>query len=88
MTEAIIAEAVVILALLALIALILRRQTDERERTARLVGEERRELLNRIQAPDRIPLPAASFEIPELEDDDSAAVGTITYDEKYGTEDE
>lgn len=84
MTAAVIAEAVVILALLGLIALVLHRQADERERIARQNGEERRELLNRIQAPDRIPLPAMSFEIPELEDDDSAVVGTITYDEHYG----
>jgi hypothetical protein len=83
MTWAVIAEGVVILALLALIAYVLQL----RERRERAVTEERRELLNRIQAPERIPLPMPTqFTIPELEEDESAAVGTIVYDERYGEE--
>ena len=89
MTEAIIAEAVVIVILIVLIGCILQLHSSERERTARATGEERRELLNRIQAPDRIPLSAATFgDLPELEPDESAAVGTITYNEDYGAEGE
>jgi hypothetical protein len=87
MTAAVIAEAVVIVVLIVLIGCILQLHSSERERVARMTGEERRELLNRIQAPERIPLPAATFtDLPELEADESAAVGTITYDEDYGAE--
>lgn len=41
---------------------------------------ERRELLNRIQAPQHIPLTAPEdFVVPETEDDDSNLVGTIRF---------
>lgn len=50
--------------------------------------EERRELLNRIQAPERLPVPSVEkFEIPERDPDEWAQVGTITIDPDYGLDD-
>ena len=59
-------------------------QDREREQWAK----ERAELLNRIQRPDFTPVQIPQGEIPEQEPDDSALVGHIEYDEKYGLEDE
>lgn len=51
-------------------------------------AEERRELLNRIQAPERLPVSApATWASPDDEPDDFALVGTIQIDEEYGTDD-
>jgi 23S rRNA A2030 N6-methylase RlmJ len=51
--------------------------------------EERRELLNRIQAPERIPVQASQdYVIPEREQDEWASVGTIVIDPDYGTKDD
>ena len=53
-----------------------------REQTAQWAVE-RRELLNRIQRPDHIPVAAhPDFVMPELEPDDIGLVGTITYEEE------
>lgn len=84
MTAALVIEGVVIIALLVLVAGILEMHSRERERDR----IERAELLNRIQAPERLPMSPAAFGIPELEDDESATVGTITYDERYGEDGE
>jgi hypothetical protein len=41
---------------------------------------ERRELLNRIQRPEAVPLhPVANFQAPDTEPDDIELVGTIAY---------
>jgi hypothetical protein len=86
LTVALVIEGVVIIALLALLGLILRWHSDERDRREVSAAAERAELLNRIQAPERLPMSPAAFAIPELEDDDSAMAGTIIYDERYGEE--
>lgn len=53
-------------------------------------GSERRELLNRIQAPSHIPVTVPQdWEPSEDEDpDESALVNTIAYDDDFGTEDD
>jgi hypothetical protein len=86
MTAAVVTEAVVIVALLLLVGLILRWHSSERERRDASATAERAELLNRIQAPERLPMSPVTFSVPELEDDDSAMVNTIVYDERYGEE--
>jgi hypothetical protein len=66
-------------ALVALVAvswLLLRAHAQETAHWAL----ERRELLNRIQRPEQIPLPSASeFVFPEPEPDEINRVGTIEY---------
>lgn len=43
---------------------------------------ERRELVNRVQAPQLVPRPAPqAFELPEAEPDESNLVGTVSYDQ-------
>jgi hypothetical protein len=52
-------------------------------------AEERRELLNRIQAPSFIPTaPQYQFEAPEREPDEYARVGSIVIDPDYGLDDD
>jgi hypothetical protein len=47
--------------------------------------QERRELLNRIQRPEQLPVPEAQeFVIPERELDEWAKVGTLDVDPDYG----
>lgn len=50
---------------------------------------ERRELVNRVQAPDRLPVEAQQMvEIPERQPDEWAKVGTVDIDPEYGLDDE
>ena len=52
---------------------------------------ERRELVNRIQAPNHIPVGTVpeGWTVPDDEEpDESALVGSIVYDDEYGIEDE
>lgn len=50
---------------------------------------ERRELVTRIQAPERIPVDAsAAFVVPEREPDEWNKVGTVEIDDQYGLEDD
>lgn len=47
--------------------------------------QERRELINRVQAPEHIPRGSVQqFEMPEIEPDDSNLVGQINYDGTNG----
>lgn len=63
-------------AIVVVVLLLLRHQGEEQARWA----VERRELLNRIQRPDQIPVaPRPEFLTPDQEDDFAAEVGTITY---------
>lgn len=74
-----IALACVTLVALAVIAFAYSLVVDHRE-ARRQWALERRELLERIQRPERIPVSAAAdeeFEVPEMEPDESDAVGTI-----------
>lgn len=58
-----------------------RRQTEDKW------AAERRELLNRVQFPDRMPVEApADFRVPELEPDELNLVGTIRYEDEHGPE--
>ena len=66
-------------ALVAVVWLLLRHQ----QHAERAWEAERRELLNRIQRPEQIPLPdAPDFVLPEPEDDESALVGTVAEPEE------
>jgi hypothetical protein len=54
----------------------------DRRQTERAWVAERRELLNRVQFPDRMPVQApVEFKVPELEPDEIDLVGTIKYEE-------
>jgi hypothetical protein len=76
--------AVEAVALVAVVVILLRHFASQ----AKAWGEERRELLNRIQAPERIPVASAQvYEVPEREPDEWATVGTISIDPEYGLED-
>lgn len=67
-------------ALVLVVGLMLRAQA--RERAA--VAVERHELLNRIQAPDRLPVaPRPDFVLPEHEPDEWNQVGSVTFDPDY-----
>lgn len=58
------------------LALLLSHYGDQ----AKAWADERRELLTRIQAPERIPMPPMEHLVqPELEPDDIELVGTIQY---------
>ena len=49
--------------------------------------EERRELLNRIQHPEIVPVkPAANYVVPEQEPDGWNEIGAIEFDPAYGTD--
>lgn len=66
--------------------LTLRERAHDVERKA--WTEERRELLNRIQAPSYLPVaPRPDLAIPDREPDGWAEVGTITHDPTYGLDD-
>lgn len=68
--------AVEAVALVVVVLLLLRHFAEAQAQWA----VERRELLNRVQRPDHIPVaPRPEFVLPELEDDLTAEVGTITY---------
>jgi hypothetical protein len=72
-------------ALLSISYLAERRFAREREAWR----DERQELLNRIQAPDRIPVrDMPGFVIPERVPDEWASVGEISIDPEYGLSDE
>lgn len=89
MTYAVIAEAVVILALIALVFAVVWACLRQLDRRSVAYEASLQKMADRVQAPERLPLSLpANFAIPELEEDDSAAVGTITYDERYGQEGE
>lgn len=61
-------------ALVAVVFLLLRHFAA----SERAWADERRELLNRVQRPDHIPLPSTEqFVFPEQEDDELNKVGTI-----------
>lgn len=72
-------------ALVAVVHLLLRHHTQsETAWTA-----ERRELVSRIQAPDRIPIrETAEMVIPEREEDEWATVGRVDIDPDYGLNDD
>ena len=82
-------ELAVILAVLflsyALVAGAIQRFGKEREAWL----EERRELLNRIQAPERIPMPVSQpMELPDREPSQWAQVGqVVSIADSYGLED-
>ena len=55
-----------------------RQQAADQQAREQAWVEERRELLNRVQAPERIPLPASiPFEIPEHEPDEYGLVNQV-----------
>lgn len=72
------------------IVLIIRQQHTAYLKASQSWTEERRELLNRIQAPDRIPFRAEEqpVEVPLREPDDWNKVGSIHIDPEYLTMDE
>jgi hypothetical protein len=84
---AIVAEAAVILTLICLIGLLEGSCAQERERTAGRIGQERhewaqerRELLERIQRPQHIPITVTEpLVLPEEPADEIDLVGTINY---------
>lgn len=76
----------------ALVVVVVSLVREHRKAVERLTGAhraseeawivERRELTNRVQAPDRIPVALRpAFEPPELEVDESNLVGTVNYDQ-------
>jgi hypothetical protein len=75
------------LAMAAYFGVIASERRFAREREA--WRDERQELLNRIQAPDRIPVrDMPGFVIPERVPDEWASVGEISIDPEYGLSDE
>jgi hypothetical protein len=69
-----IVAAIEAVALVAVVYLMLRHQRVSESAWT----EERRELVNRIQAPERLPIaPQPTFEMPEFEPDEMHLVGTI-----------
>ena len=83
---AVLALALVSVALVALIESLVRSSARERE----LLAAERRELADRIQAPERLPYRPAEdlVAIPEREPDDLHTVGSISIDPDWLTSDE
>lgn len=80
MTEALIVLAVALLASVWLLLLIERMHDGERTAWA----AERRELLERIQRPDRIPAaPRTDFVVPEREPDEWGKVGSVEIDQNW-----
>jgi hypothetical protein len=76
------------LALVALVAAIALFSRD-RDRSEARWTLERRELLNRIQRPEMVPLPTAEgFVVPERLPDEWAQVGQIDIDPEWGLSDE
>ena len=79
-------------ALVAVVFLMLKAAADERDAHAEAQqqwAEERRELVTRIQAPERVPVPAATeFVIPESKPDEWATAGQIEFDPEYGLSDD
>jgi hypothetical protein len=66
----------------ALVVVVLAFLWDRRQ-TESVWTAERRELLNRVQFPDRMPTEAsAEFRLPELEPDEIGLVGTIKYEDE------
>lgn len=88
----IVVSCVLAAALVAVVVALVRehRKAVERLTSAHRASEEawiveRRELVNRVQAPERIPLTAPThFEMPEMEPDESHLVGTVNYDGANG----
>jgi hypothetical protein len=70
---------VVLVGCAALIAVV-RMMTISHQDAERQWAEERRELLNRIQRPEFVPITQANLPIPEADADQYNLVGTIKYD--------
>ena len=86
MIFAVVAEFLVIVAVFAVLLADHRRFDRERADWR----DERRELLNRVQAPSRLPLreDAGDYIIPEREVDEWNQVGSVEIDPDYGLNDE
>jgi hypothetical protein len=91
MTVALVVVAAIAVALACLNVLVLRHAAaqlrlveDSRRLEAESVSAERRELLNRVQAPQFVPQagPTVAWEIPDAPPDEIDLVGTIQFDEK------
>lgn len=75
----------VALAIIVVLIVVLRAHADAHAQWA----AERRELVTRIQAPERIPIvPAGEYVIPEREPDEWAKVGQVDIADDYGLDDE
>ena len=82
MTIVAIAEAVVIV---AIVFLLLRQQSERAGAYEKVISQ----MADRIQAPERLPVPAATeFVVPEREPDEWATAGQITFDPEYGLSDD
>lgn len=78
-------EAAALLATLVALVLIVRMLLASHREAEAAWTVERRELVNRVQAPERIPVALPEgMDFPEPEVDEMAMVGQIVYDEHYG----
>ena len=83
--------AVVLMAAVAACALLLAYKQQKAHQQAHVDWAlERRELINRIQHPEILPLgrEPEPYEIPERQPDEWAKVGEITIDPEYGLSDD
>jgi hypothetical protein len=82
MIVAIVAQGVVICALLIVLYLMARSASRERSDRADAYERTLQTLADRVQAPERLPVGAVrDFAVPDLEVDDWNRVGSIDYDE-------
>ena len=90
MLYAVIALGIICVALVIALAGIVGSLQESRRDAELAWTHERRELLNRIQAPERLPFqPSPMVEMPERAPDEWAKVGTVNIDaEKWGLSDE
>lgn len=81
MTAAVITLGILCAALVTALVLVVRLLLQRITTAETAVADERRELLNRIQRPDVLPIASSTpFVVPEQEPDDIGEVGEITFD--------
>jgi hypothetical protein len=86
---AVIAEAIIIVTLIALIYSLERSNAQERSDRADAYERTLQTMADRVQAPDRLPIrETADFELPEREPDEWNKVGELVIDDDYGLTDD